>query len=135
MPPDAQVETDLDGADDAVVLDRVHDALALLWRSAGDVGETDRIALETAVVEVAGNVVRHGADHGPGGHLLLRSDGTRLVAEITQPGPPPVVDLDGPMPGADAESGRGLALTRMLVDLTCTERGGATLWTLSRPLA
>lgn len=132
MPPDVRVEADLDGPDGAVVLDRVHDALERLWRSAGDVGETDRIALETAVVEVAGNVLRHGRDGG-GRHLLLRADAGGLVAEITQPGPPPAVDLDTAMPGVDAESGRGLALTRMLVDLTCSERGGATLWTLSRP--
>lgn len=129
MPPDVRVEADLGGADGAVVLARVHDALDRLWRSAGDVGESDRIALETAVVEVAGNVVRHGPG---GGHLLLRADPHGLVAEITHAGPPPAVDLDAPMPGTDAESGRGLALTRMLVDLTCTDRGGATLWTLSR---
>ncbi|AEE47696.1 ATP-binding protein [Cellulomonas fimi] len=134
MAPDARVETDLDGPDDVAVLERVHDALATLWRSAGDVAETDRIALETAVVEVAGNVVRHG-DHRAGRHLLLRAGDHGLVAEITQPGPPPHVDLDAVMPGADAESGRGLALTRMLVDLTYTERDGAGIWTLVRPRA
>ncbi|NKY40560.1 ATP-binding protein [Cellulomonas septica] len=132
MPPDVRVEADLDGPDGAVVLARVHDALDRLWGIVGDVGETDRIALETAVVEVAGNVLRHGLD-GHGHHLLLRADDAGLVAEITQPGPPPAVDLDTAMPGVDAESGRGLALTRMLVELTCSDQGGVTLWTLSRP--
>jgi serine/threonine-protein kinase RsbW len=130
VPPDVRVEADLDGLDGSVALERVHDALERLWRVV-DVGETDRIALETAVVEVAGNVLRHGLD-GRGGHLLLRADDAGLVAEITQPGPPPAVDLDTAMPGVEAESGRGLALTRMLVELTCSERAGATLWTLSR---
>lgn len=134
MAPDVRVEADLDGPDGAVVLARVHDALDRLWGTAGDVGETDRIALETAVVEVAANVLRHGLD-GSGRHLLLRAGDDGLVAEITQPGPPPELDLDAAMPGVDAESGRGLALTRMLVELTCSERGGATLWTLSRPRA
>ncbi|WP_019135147.1 ATP-binding protein [Cellulomonas massiliensis] len=131
MPPEGHVEVDLDG-DDEAVLDRVHDALARLWRSASDVDETDRIALETAVVEVAGNVVRHGAA-GPGRHLALTADARRLVAEVTQPGPPPPLDLAAAMPGSDQESGRGLALTRLLVDLTCAERAGATVWTLARP--
>lgn len=129
--PDGHVEVDLDGGDDAAALDRVHDALDRLWRSATDVGETDRIALETAVVEVAGNVVRHGAP-GPGRHLALTADARGLLAEVTQPGPPPPLDLDAAMPGTDQESGRGLALARLLVDLTCAERAGTTVWTLAR---
>jgi len=55
-----------------------------------------------------------------------------LLAEVTQPGPPPSLDLAATMPGTDQESGRGLALTRLLVELTCAERDGATVWTLAR---
>lgn len=133
MPPDPSVDVTLDGADAAVVLDRVHDALARLWREAGDVSEADRIAVETALVEVAGNVVRHGPDarwHGRGVRVSVGPE--VVVAVADQAGAPPDVDLDPVMAGPDAESGRGLAIARALAELDCAAVGGGTRWTLTR---
>ncbi len=133
MPPDAHVDVTLDGEGAAVVLDRVHDALEGLWRDAGDVSEVDRIAVETALVEVAGNVVRHGPDerwHGDGVRVWVRAD--VVVAVADQAGAPPDVDLDAAMADHEAESGRGLAIARALVDVDCAARGGGTRWTLTR---
>lgn len=133
MPPDAELHLPLEGEDAATVLDRVHHALEELWRTAGDVGEIDRIAVETALVEVAGNVVRHGPDgrwHGDGVHLTVRPD--VVVAVARQAGPPPMLDLVPTMPSAEAESGRGLAIVAALVDVTCTAEGHGTRWTLTR---
>jgi serine/threonine-protein kinase RsbW len=137
--PRVVVDVDVPAADGALdhALDLVHDALAALWRGAvaggvGEVGEEDRIAVETAVVEVAGNVLQHGGGED-GWHVRLSADTRAVVAVLSQPGPPPDVDLDAAMPSTDAESGRGLPLTRMLVDdLACASYGGTTWWTLTR---
>ncbi|GAA4622027.1 ATP-binding protein [Cellulomonas oligotrophica] len=134
MPPDVRVRVPLDGDDAAGALGRVHAALTELWRAAPDVAEVDRIAVETAVVEVAGNVVEHGADglwHGGG--LEVRVDADAVVALLDHDGPVPVIDMDAPMPGVEAESGRGLPLTRVLVRLELGPHDGGVRWSLTRP--
>ncbi|MFC8192848.1 ATP-binding protein [Cellulomonas sp. NPDC057328] len=131
--PDVRVDVALDGEDAETVLDRAHGALERLWVQVPDVGDMDRIAVETALVEVAGNVVRHGPDgrwHGPGLHVTVGADA--VVVVIDQDGLPLSLDPAPAMPGPEAESGRGLPLVHALVDVVCTARPGGTRWTLTR---
>ena len=49
----------LDGCVQPECLDRIRDLLAELWLTDGAIAEVDRNLFETAVIEVAGNIVRH----------------------------------------------------------------------------
>ena len=51
-------------------LERVHDLLGDLWADAPDVPPADRIGFETAVAEIAADIVEH-ADGGEGGEIDL----------------------------------------------------------------
>jgi serine/threonine-protein kinase RsbW len=116
-------------------LDRVHDAVAELWTEVPGVGPADRMAFETALVEVAGNVVRHACD-GPGldltVDLAVRAD--RLEAHLRDRGRRSEARLeDVALPGELEESGRGLALAAALVDeLAYRREGPVNHWTVVR---
>lgn len=124
---DAPVELHVEGVAEPGWVDDVHDALARLWASAGHVPDLDRLRFETAVVELATNVVRH-AVPVPGRPLLasarLRVDGRLLEAEVGDTGAAASVDLDPPEVDVFAESGRGIALVRRAVDTLVFERSG-----------
>ncbi|WP_454051339.1 ATP-binding protein [Cellulomonas sp. Marseille-Q8402] len=134
--PDPAVEVRVDGVAEPGWLDEVHDGLARLWTAVPAVPEADRLRFETAVIEIAGNVVRHTASGGDGpvrATTLLRVDPPRLEAEIWDDGILVEVDLD-PAPVDDlAESGRGIALVQRAVDtLTYVRRPGRNTWRLVR---
>ncbi|MFC8599774.1 ATP-binding protein [Isoptericola sp. NPDC057191] len=110
------------------------DAFAALWAQVPATSFDDRTAVELAVTEIAGNVLRHTADPDT---VTVRAELTadarevRVVLEDTAPGVP--LDLDRPMPGPDAESGRGLAIVRACVDVVEHHAGPAgSRWVLSR---
>lgn len=107
---DGAAELRVDGPAEPAWLDEVHDGLARLWEAAPEVPDLDRLRFETAVIEIATNVVRHTVPVGDGpvrASVLLRADRGRLEAELTDDGAPVRVDLD-PDPVDDfAESGRG----------------------------
>ncbi len=116
----------LEGPADLPCLERVHDLVDELWVRVPDVELADRFRFETAVIEVAGNIVEHG-----GGDVLLRlrlvvrSD--TLEAHFRDTGPE--VDLTeavGELPDPLAETGRGMALVRAAVDDVGYERTGLT---------
>jgi serine/threonine-protein kinase RsbW len=121
------------------VVDRVLDELAALWERTPDVAVADRTRFEMGVVEILGNIVEHAfrADDGRG------ADGRELTVEVHvapaaltavlgDNGRPAEIDLsDVTMPGADAESGRGLALAVAALDGLEHERvEGRNRWTL-----
>ncbi|MGZ4447455.1 MAG: ATP-binding protein [Nocardioides sp.] len=112
------------------MLDLVHEVLQRLWVARPDVGEPDRVRFEMAVIEVLGNIVEHAYElERPGGErrfdVSLCAGGDDLVATFGDNGVPAALDLsDVTMPGEDAESGRGLALTAAVVDDLAYERVG-----------
>lgn len=126
-------------------LDRVHELLAELWTD-DDLPAADRVQFETAVAEVAANIVEHAAE-GRDVTLVLRvsrwpdrvearfeDDGAAAdvdLAAATMPAAGDPDDLDAVL--ALAEDGRGLALARAAVDELVYEREGSTnRWLLVR---
>ncbi|MCW2582911.1 MAG: hypothetical protein JWQ53_1701 [Klenkia sp.] len=126
-------------------LEQVHELLAALW--ADDAMPTlDRMHFDTAVAEVAANIVEH-ATRGQDVTLVLRVSGwpDRVEARFEDDGAEAHVDLAAAaMPGSGdpddldavlalAEDGRGLALARAAVDELVYEREGSTnRWFLVR---
>jgi serine/threonine-protein kinase RsbW len=117
-------------------LDLAHDELARLWVIDASVSANDRMRFELAVIEILGNIVEHAwnaDDEQPSARRLsveLCVARDRLEAVLGDNGIPVSVDLSAAtMPDADAESGRGLALTLAAVDALDYERdGGCNRW-------
>lgn len=116
-------------------IDRLQDLLAQVREDHPDIDETDLFMLETAVVEIHGNVVEHG--HPPGRltyafELDVLPD--RLVGILADTGSasPDLGDLDE-MADEMAESGRGLWLARSVLDeLEYHRIGSRNSWRLVR---
>jgi anti-sigma regulatory factor (Ser/Thr protein kinase) len=113
-------------------LDEVHILFARLWADVADVSPKDRMAFETAVAEVAANIIEHSARGEPVAlRLALRVDPDVVAAELEDGGR----GLDG---GAfstspDDERGRGLMLASALTDELSYERDGSlNRWRLRR---
>ncbi|WP_110181870.1 ATP-binding protein [Nocardioides solisilvae] len=90
--------------------------------------------LETAVVELANNVVEHGR---PRGELrwtfTLRVLPGLLEGVLADDGQEYDGDLDAAMPDPLAESGRGIALAQAALDELLLEReDGHNVWTMRR---
>ncbi len=118
---------------DAVGLDEVHALVERFWHERSPGSETDRVAFELALVEIAGNAIQHGS--GEPFTVTLRTDGAAVVAELREPGerlPDAVVD-ERRLPGDDAEGGRGIPLARAAVDeLRYSHADGVNRWTIVR---
>jgi serine/threonine-protein kinase RsbW len=116
-------------------VDAVHDLVAQLWDDRPDVGDLDRMAFETALVELASNVIEH-ADHGQGVSCVVSVtvDEGSMSARLrdgAEPGDFRLTARD--MPDADAESGRGLAMVQLLCDELTYERvGEENVWSVRR---
>jgi serine/threonine-protein kinase RsbW len=116
-------------------VDVVHNLLEGVWAKSPSVSATDRLSFETALIELSSNVIRH-ADGGSGIHCVLTvgvSD-ARIEARLTDTGVASDVELDGrTMPDAFAESGRGIALIKALVDeVEYVRSGSINHWRISR---
>ncbi|SDR02057.1 serine/threonine-protein kinase RsbW [Curtobacterium sp. UNCCL20] len=113
----------------------VHTFLEHVWGTEPTVSAEDRMALELALVELASNVIEHGAD-GAGVSCTLRLDvgADAVEANLVDDGVPVPVDPSAArLPDALAESGRGLALVQMVVDDLHYERvGDHNRWTVRR---
>jgi serine/threonine-protein kinase RsbW len=113
----------------------VHSFLEVLWADRLDVGELDRMAFETALIELVSNVIEH-ADTGQGVtcNITVSVDDSTLVANLSDTADAGEIQVSGRvMPDTDAESGRGIALIQMLVDDLQYERvGEKNLWSISR---
>lgn len=108
-------------------VDAVGRELADVWRDAPDVSPTDRVRVETALVEVVGNVVEHALAGRGRGEVLLRLhvSGTEVVAEVADDGTELTVDpAAATMPDAEAVSGRGLAMAVLVTDELHYRRDG-----------
>ncbi|MDJ1113547.1 ATP-binding protein [Microbacterium dauci] len=116
-------------------LDLVHDTLTAWWEEVGEVDLRTRFAFETAVIEIAGNVIEHtiaaSAAQGRRFTLDLVADAA-LTATFRDDGLPVALDLSAvTMADEDDESGRGLALALAAVDRLDYQRiDGRNVWTL-----
>jgi serine/threonine-protein kinase RsbW len=118
----------------------VHAVIAAVWDQASDVGDIERMLFETAVAEIAGNVVEHGvaiserAGYPVTFTMTVICAYDRIVALFEDDGKPAVVDLTQvSMPDDMSESGRGLALAQaVLDDLTYERTDGSNRWRLVR---
>lgn len=100
---------------------------------------SDLIRFETAVIEVAENVVRHGQPLGQihiDFTLVIGSD--RIAATLCDTGDEFTPDLAAEMPDPDllVESGRGLPLARKLLhELDYQREDNRNIWTMARDVA
>ncbi|MFD1715880.1 ATP-binding protein [Amnibacterium flavum] len=117
-------------------VDTVHQLLEEVWTDAPPVDIMDRYRFETALVELASNVMRH-ADDGSGLACVLTVEVSprSLRACLLDSGIEGDVDLDREMPPTDDESGRGIPLIRALVDRVEYSRAdGVNRWEIHRAL-
>jgi serine/threonine-protein kinase RsbW len=117
-------------------LDDVQDLLQEVWTGNADITLSDRVRFESAVVEIAANIINHGraAPRCPVVtlHIDLGCDERVLRAAFADDGQPADVNLAVVvMPADDAEGGRGLALAAAVSDLLDYRRDGAlNRWTV-----
>ena len=96
----------------------------------------DHIRFETAVIEIANNILEHSQRTDPPSDeprtfdVVLAADRDALTAEFRDDGRPAVIDFRAiSMPDAEAEAGRGLALALAAVDdVTHEHRDGLNIW-------
>ncbi|QCX28064.1 ATP-binding protein [Nocardioides jishulii] len=90
--------------------------------------------LETAVIEIAGNVVEHGRPPGEiWWSVSLRVHDDALEGVLADDGQRYEGDLSTVMPDPLAESGRGLPLAHAVLDeLDYTRQHGKNVWTMRR---
>lgn len=117
-------------------LDTVQDRFAAWWDGLGIDDLRPRFALETAVAEIAANIVEHTlrTDQEAGRRYSVELDVTEhaVTAVLRDNGRPADVDLSAvTMADVDAESGRGLALAIAALDrLEHRHEDGHNVWTL-----
>jgi serine/threonine-protein kinase RsbW len=114
-------------------LNLLHDLLDRVREDHPDVESTDLMMFETAVIEIANNVVEHGRPPGTIRYsFTLDVESDQLLGHLSDGGPP-LEDPHAPMPGIDSENGRGLALARIALDDLVYERVGEhNEWTMIR---
>jgi len=121
----------------AASLDEVQDRFAAWWETLDVDDARLRFSLETALAEVAANIVEHTrrADREAGRRysVELRATDRELIAVLSDNGLPVDIDLSAvTMAEVDAESGRGLALAIAALDrLDHEHAGGHNIWTLA----
>jgi len=116
-------------------VNRVHVFLEEIWE-VSSVEPMDRFRFETALIELASNVLRHAA----GGQLInctmtIKVSNGDLAAELIDDGQAGDIELDTAMPDEFAESGRGIPLIRALVDTVDYSRcEGSNRWIIAKRL-
>lgn len=107
-------------------VDEVHDSVDDFWLLNVDLGGRERMRFETALLELAANVIEHteGAERVLC-ELTLRRTSTALEAMLSDSGNEVQVPFRKAMPDPAelAESGRGIALIELLMDDFAYERG------------
>jgi len=121
------------------VPDELESVHALLSRVAADHPEIDPMDVmlfETAVIEIANNVVEYGEPEGEvRWRLTLRVTDDEIQADLDDTGQEFEAFTGAVMPGEDAEGGRGLAIAESMFDKIELERAdGLTHWTMVRKL-
>jgi len=116
-------------------LDLLHDLLEQVGHQHPDVSVEDLWMLETAVIEIAGNLIEHGRPAGAVDYQLRvkvlpdRLEG--LLADSGEALPGPVTGRE--MPDQLAEDGRGLLLAEAVLDeLSYQRTDSANTWRMVR---
>ncbi len=131
------VRTEFDVPATVESLDLVQDRFGAWWDALGIDDLRLRFGLETALTEIAGNIVEHTrrSDREAGRRytVVLDADEREVVAVLTDNGLPADLDLAAvTMADPEAESGRGLALAIAALDrLEHRHEGGHNIWTLA----
>jgi serine/threonine-protein kinase RsbW len=116
-------------------VDTVHDYIQRVWSTAPELDAMDKLKIETAVVELAANIIAH-ANGGDAvqGKVSLTVDDESIRCRITDTARASEVDLgDRDMPDELAESGRGIAFIQRLVDVLHYERrDGENVWVIEK---
>jgi len=98
-------------------LDSLYDLFARVGAEHAELERSDLLLLETATIEVAGNILEHGR---PQGHVRWRFRldvlPERLEAELSDSGDAFTGTVEAAMPSAEALTGRGLPLALALLD-------------------
>jgi serine/threonine-protein kinase RsbW len=128
----------LDGLAVPDSLNLLHDLLEQVGGEHPELTASDLMLFETAVIEVAGNVVEHGKPPGEVSwtfRLAVRAD--RLEGTLSDSGEEyPGGAWGTDMPDTMEEDGRGLALATAVLDSLVYERAGdVNEWTMVRRLA
>jgi serine/threonine-protein kinase RsbW len=115
-------------------LSLLHELLELAGEEHPDVESSDLWMFETAVIEIAGNVLEHG---GPAGEVRysfdLRIEPDRLVGLLADSGQALPPDVGDRRPGLWDEHGRGLQLARDVLDgLDYTRDADENRWVMTR---
>lgn len=117
-------------------IDDVQEAFATWWDALALDDDTKRFSFETAVVEIATNIVEHtlrnDRNEGRRFTLELEARASDLVAIFVDNGMPADIDLSAvTMADLDDESGRGLAIALATLDsLDYRHENGRNIWTL-----
>jgi serine/threonine-protein kinase RsbW len=124
----------LDGTAVPETLGELHDLLEQVRGDHPEVDQEDLELLETAVIEIVGNVVEHGRPEGEVEYVFtLTVLDDRLTATLQDSGEQGVTTTDAEMPSVWAEEGRGLALAGAVLDeLDVERREGWNHWRLTR---
>jgi anti-sigma regulatory factor (Ser/Thr protein kinase) len=116
-------------------IDSVHSALESVWAVVPDLHATDRMSVETAVIELTANVIQYANRGKPVSFALtIVVYPDRVEATLSDGGEVDDVGLHSRgMPDALAESGRGIPMIQALVDSVEHRRvEGFNHWTLVR---
>jgi serine/threonine-protein kinase RsbW len=124
-------------AADAHTLDAIHDLLDQVWREDATLSAADRYRFETALVEIAGNIVGHTrpslADGTVTVEVTVSVTPGAVAARVADDGTAVTSVLASEMPAWDAESGRGLPMARALGDVQYERVEQRNVWSLRCP--
>lgn len=117
------------------ICDEAHAALDRAFAMYGQVPDSVRMRTAIAVAEIVANIVEHGS---AGRHLVqiemaISVQPDRVLVALTDDGNEACIDMNAIcMPGDVAESGRGLAMARLVLETLAYQRlSGANRWVLT----
>jgi len=115
--PDEGKEYVLEGFAVPEQLDAVHALLAQAAAEHPDLEPMDVMLFETAIIEIANNVVEYGRPEGEvRWRFTIRVRADEIEAELDDTGQAFTPAHGKDMPGEDAEGGRGLPIAEALLD-------------------
>jgi serine/threonine-protein kinase RsbW len=117
-------------------LDAVHTLLARAADDHPELDATEVMLFETAIIEIANNVVEYGKPEGQvRWKFTIRVRADEIEAELDDNGQTFTPNRNKEMPGEDAEGGRGLPIAEALLDEIEFNRVGDTNhWRMLRRL-